>query len=118
MFEIENLLKEKSGYYRLKQTDFNGQFSYSDNQFFEFCSGYKINLIVFPNPVNNKLQFKYDENLEELISIIIYPITGGEGILIEKSDNEIDVREMDPGVYFVNFKFKKNSIIKRIIISK
>ena len=37
MFEIENLLKEKSGYYRLKQTDFNGQFSYSDNQFFEFC---------------------------------------------------------------------------------
>jgi hypothetical protein len=75
-------------------------------------------LIVFPNPVNNKFQFKYDENLEELISIIIYPITGGGGKLIEKSDNQINVREMDSVVYFINFKFKKNSIVKRIIVSK
>jgi hypothetical protein len=117
-FEIENQLNEKSGYYRLKQTDFNGQYSYSDKHFFQFCSDTKINLIVFPNPVKNKLQFRYDENLEELISIKIYPISGGEGLVIEKSDNEIDLSEMNSGVYFVKFKFKKSSIIKRIIISK
>lgn len=117
-FEIENQLNVKSGYYRLKQTDYNGQYSYSEMQFFQFCSDSKVKLIVFPIPVNNKLQFRYDENLEELISITIYPITGGEGLLIEKSVNEIDVSEMNSGVYFVNFKFKKSSIVKRIIISK
>jgi hypothetical protein len=117
-FEIENPLKEKSGYYRLKQTDFNGQYSYSDKQFFQFCADSKVHLIVFPNPVKNKLQFRYDENLEELISIKIYPISGGEGLVIEKSNNEIDLSEMNSGVYFVNFKFKKSSIVKRIIISK
>jgi hypothetical protein len=117
-FEIENQLNEKSGYYRLKQTDFNGQFSYSDKQFFQFCSDTKINLIVFPNPVNNKLQFRFNENLDELLSITLYPIAGGEGIVIEKNVNEIDIIQMNSGVYFVNFKFKKSSIIKRIIISK
>ena len=117
-FEFENQSNEKSGYYRLKQTDFNGQYSYSKNQFFQFCSDSKINLIVFPNPVKNKLQFRYNENLDELLSITLCPITGGEGVMIEKNVNEIDINEMNSGAYFVNFKFKKSSIFKRIIISK
>lgn len=117
-FEIENKLNEKSDYYRLKQTDYNGQYSYTEKQFFQFCSDSKINLIVFPNPVKNKLQFRYNENLDELLSITLFPITGGEGVMIEKNVNEIDINEMNSGVYFVNFKFKKSSIIKRIIISK
>ncbi len=111
-------MKEKSGYYRLKQTDFNGQFSYSDKQYFQFCSDSKVHLIVFPNPVKNKLQFRFNENLDELLSITLYPIAGGEGIMIEKNVNEIDINQMNSGVYFVNFKFKKSSIVKRIIISK
>jgi hypothetical protein len=41
-------------------------------------------MIVFPNPVNNKLQFRFNENLEELISITLFPIAGGEGIEIKK----------------------------------
>ena len=111
-------MNEKSGYYRLKQTDYNGQCSYSDKQFFQFCLDTKINLIVFPNTVNNKLQFRYNENLDELISITLYPIAGGNGIEIKKNVNEININEMNSGIYYINFKFKKSSIIKRIIISK
>jgi hypothetical protein len=118
IFEIDNHLNEKSGYYRLKQTDYNGQCSYSDKQFFQFCLDTKINMIVFPNPVNNKLQFRFNENLDELISITLYQIAGGEGIEIKKNVNEININEMNSGIYYINLKFKKSSIIKRIIISK
>jgi hypothetical protein len=45
-------------------------------------------------------------------------LSGPQKLMIEKNVNEIDINQMNSGVYFVNFKFKKSSIIKRIIISK
>jgi hypothetical protein len=65
-------------YYRLKQTDYDGQFSYS-NIIHVSCTsdnGYADELTVYPNPANESIQIQLHSNEQGTYVIAIYNLLG------------------------------------------
>src|SRR5690606_9503337 len=68
--------------------------------------------VVYPNPVNDRLFI--DANVA--ISSVHLTALNGQQIQVEmNADNSIDVRELAPGVYFVNLSTEEGVLRKRII---
>lgn len=63
-----------SAFYRLKQTDFDGNHRYSRTTSVECNSGSGVN--VFPNPAGNEINISMENNVSDTFSIIIYNSTG------------------------------------------
>jgi hypothetical protein len=79
----------------------------------------KNKFILFPNPVNDKLFIRADENTTELISYTIIDIYGrmiSENIL--KGSDPIDVSGFTNGVYFVRISSSKIITTNKFIISR
>lgn len=65
-------------YYRLKQTDYDGQYSYS-NIIHVSCTsdnGYADELTVYPNPANESIQIQLHSNEQGTYMIAIYNLLG------------------------------------------
>lgn len=90
-------------YYRLKQVDFDGMFSYSDivNVNYERSS----NISIYPNPTKNTLHIA---NLNEntIKQIIIYDKMGRQLIVQNDSENTIDVSALSSGIYIIKVKLE------------
>jgi len=101
-------------YYRLKQTDFDGKFEYSQ---IVAVSLKTINSIsIFPNPSNKKITLRGDT--EELQTIYIYNSYGQDVTIqtqfISKADNQIviDLSNLSDGIYLVKTKTTFTKIYK------
>lgn len=91
-------------YYRLKQTDFDGQFSYSKPESVNLKI--KSDLKIYPNPANDRLhvegnKIQWDEIkiinvLGKDVSLLTSLVTKGETSL------EIDISKLISGVYFIH----------------
>jgi hypothetical protein len=96
-------------YYRLKQVDLDGAFSYSNTVAVK-CSEPKNNFTLYPNPVSDKLIILESKlNSSTIISISVYNIMG-EKVLdqILSADQqkqshslEVDVTSLPPEVYLI-----------------
>lgn len=90
-------------YYRLKQTDFDGKYSYSDIKKISFNSDNKI--VLFPNIFNN--QFTIEGNNIESREINIFNLIGQDVKHFTKqtktSDSQIviDAINLSTGFYYV-----------------
>ncbi len=112
-------------YYRLKQTDFNGDFSYSNVVSVNFKLKDATNIILYPNPLTNgNVRLKLPEELQSgTLKVEVYDI-GGK-VLFSKTIDVVEVQangyyEIDyrftNGVYFVslntgNFEDKKRLVV-------
>ena len=119
----ENPEKDKT-YYRLKQTDFDGNFSYSNI----VVLSSKINAgdfisAVYPNPSNMGFNFISLKKLTQL-EIEIRDVQGklvythhftklNKGVI-----NKIDSKNIQPGVYSIHFKSRVSSNSQKIIITQ
>ena len=77
----------------------------------------RINLRVYPNPVNENLYIK-SEN-QNIDTIIINDISGKQVLscsIIE--DNKLDVSNLKPGLYLLNIKDGNNNIVVKKLIVK
>jgi hypothetical protein len=96
--------KRGLNYYRLKQTDFDGQYSYSRVVSAEFES--TNNTQVFPTVVDDILTIQRSGDNNEESSIIIHDITGRSFkhsiITNNEFKKEISLVDLIPGVYFVS----------------
>ncbi|MBI1306541.1 MAG: T9SS type A sorting domain-containing protein [Bacteroidetes bacterium] len=96
----------KSGiyYYRLKQFDFNGDFSYSPIRMLHWESDNKNLISVFPNPASNEINIRLSEQN------VIYNarITDGAGKLIQqktiKEFATFNVNELSRGIYYLQME--------------
>lgn len=86
-------------YYRLKQTDFNSQFSYSGLIAVDYEE--ENTLIIFPNPVSDRLRVEASPGS-------VAEIRNAQGVLMlmQKCDDiseslEFDTSTLAPGIYFV-----------------
>lgn len=118
--------KNKDGvnYYRLKQTDLNGAYSYSGiiyttcyNSVFE-----KIN--VYPNPVSGRLNCDIFSKENIIVNISITDLSGRNVVLekvnLSKGENHtsIDVSSLSPAPYFFKLEALEGNVkdCKQILV--
>lgn len=113
--------KKGTTYYRLKQTDYDGKYSFSSIESVVYKDKFE-GLSVFPNPVTGKGYLAFDSSVEDTKTIVIYDISGRlvyeQLFNIEKGNNKLtlETQNLTQGMYFVkminedgvNLKFIKD----------
>ena len=106
-------LQEQTIYYRLKQTDYDGKYSYS-NIIPVYLKLSNLDLVFY----NNILSFKLDENLTNHICIVD---ALGRIYFNKNIENQtiltLDISNYRKGIYFVNIKNKQETITKKILVN-
>tara|TARA_B100000809_G_scaffold266457_1_gene329273 strand:- start:7491 stop:8744 length:1254 start_codon:yes stop_codon:yes gene_type:complete len=104
-------------YYRLKQTDFDGQFTYSYTISVNIKLTDNSQIEMYPNPANNKFTIFGCKN--ELDKINIYNTIGQDITLLTQQieNNEtkviIDLSKLSSGVYYIKTKTTGNKLYKQ-----
>lgn len=116
--DLQPNLSEEN-YYRLKQIDIDGKFTYSSTVVIDFKNHDNIPSVnVWPNPVNDKINIGYSVQPNELIACEIYDFTGKKistFSFVSTSSNVTskDVSFLNSGIYFIKIKTElSESIVK------
>lgn len=94
-----------SNYYRLKQTDINGQFEYFDIVIVEYRKA--GNISIYPNPVQEVMKISLTENLvNQTANVAIYSMSSGKQVsltTIDATDYELNISTTDlpAGMYTI-----------------
>jgi subtilisin-like proprotein convertase family protein len=110
-------------YYRLKQTDYNGMFSYSDQMAVNCAPALNNDVIVYPNPFTSKINISFGGEVSGNIQYCIYNAIGGKVVCGEIQKNMLtnnimilDLQQLSDGVYnlqlIVNNKLYNTKIVK------
>jgi hypothetical protein len=112
-FVDETDFSENLIYYRLKQTDFDGETSYSKIKSVNLNSLIQNKWSIYPNPVKEIL------NLEGDVVDIEFRNVLGEAIEInEREKSLIDLSEILNGTYFVKVWFEDGGVdVKKLIVN-
>lgn len=94
-------------YYRLKQTDFDGQFTYSNIIAIKLYRGLQgLDFTLFPNPTKDKLSVMVTGNAVLDLNIEIYNAQGQKLKNVFSSNRidgfELDVEHLNAGIYLVH----------------
>ncbi len=121
---IDNSPYNGQSYYRLKQTDFDGKFSYSNLRMVDFMAA-EVTFDIFPNPSDgSSINVSLSANEGEEILIVVYDITGKESYskVIITQDNAKNVYAIDtqhnlaPGIYLISATSKQSIYNKKLIV--
>ena len=113
-------------YYRLKQTDFDGRFTFSNLKLIDFVKmGNKAEMVLYPNPVTSSLNISlagFSAYNDVLISI---QNTSGKRVfstrfIVDGDGNALvkvnEVEGLSKGIYIVNCVSNTKVITKKLII--
>lgn len=104
-------------YYRLKQTDFDGQFSYSDIKTAELKTDEPIK--VYPTIVSKVLTVETGDEFDGDVTIVIRDQTGRDvksfPIPSKSNKMELSIDELIPGSYYVVIYYNEKSHTQKII---
>lgn len=101
-------------YYRLKQTDFNGDYTYSDIRTIVWDADNPV--IVYPNPTRDNLTIQFFSQQADNVTIGLYDDKGSrvleKEVSIVKGTNEvsIDMQHLSHEVYILRIDFENNTI--------
>lgn len=107
-------------YYRLKQTDFDGKYTYSDVVAARHESGTKIKII--PNPAKEQVAIFFDSPVRTMADLVLNDIQGKEQInqpiRVKMGMNNylINLSGFEPGVYTVKVIINDNILVNRLVI--
>lgn len=105
-------------YYRIKQVDFDGQFTYSEIRAVSLRQPQSKSLQVYPNPATDQITLKTGEQ-EELSQIKLFNSLGKEVTLFvkileqNKTQAVLDISNLSAGVYYIQTKTSKIKLQKR-----
>ncbi len=103
-------------YYRLKQTDFDGQFEYFDPSviFYEPNNMFRI----FPNPVQDQLNITTSSELQDA-RIFIKNLNGqleqADELILSSHQAQLQFGHLAPGVYLLEIVFPETKLSARIL---
>ena len=107
-------------FYRLKQIDFDGQFSYSKIISFKPVAADLSNLVLYPNPLNTPSIHIDGINENQLFDVCVYDITGIEVLSFlnnKGTEKTIEINEqLKNGAYFFKVKQGNSEKTKLVII--
>ncbi len=89
-------------YYRLKQTDFDGNFTYSNIVSVNFNSNSNIVESIFPNPAQNEITIALNKN--QTCTVSIYNMLGERVFQQQFNENNIhiNIQDIASGVYSIS----------------
>jgi GEVED domain/Secretion system C-terminal sorting domain len=103
-----------NNYYRLKQIDFNGNFTYSS---IVVVKGDKIASLkvtdCYPNPANRDVNLIVTSPIEDKITLVVTDVTGKvlqrnqTGLLAGNNKVKLDVSTLNSGMYFIKILCSK-----------
>ncbi|HEY9362842.1 MAG TPA: T9SS type A sorting domain-containing protein, partial [Chitinophagaceae bacterium] len=101
-------------YYRLKLVDVDGRFTYSKTISLNLSNN--LDVVLFPNPVNDKLNIKINNKGLQLITVEITDLQGRKmtsekRFVNQNAQIEIDVKKWKPQLYLLKILNNKNEII-------
>jgi len=105
-----------NSYYRLKQTDFDGKFEYSNIIGLHMKNDSDEDVLVYPNPTDNIITVVGASG--ELEGLKVYNILEQNIIsainIISKQENiiEIDMSNLQPGIFILKTKTKSHKVFK------
>lgn len=109
-------------YYRLKQTDYNGEYSYSEVIVPEDERESTIGITsIVPMPVNDRMWLTLNSGLDDMLDIRLFDVTGrlvyDKGHRVAKGSNtlEIDLSQLDKGVYFTSLTQAGKSVHTKVL---
>ena len=103
-------------YYRLKQTDFNGQFEYSDIKSVNTNGFNSESVIIHPNPTNGVISISGTKS--ELAEIKIFNTFGQDISKVvnivhtNETSATVDLSSLSQGMYYVKTKTKVSKVYK------
>ncbi len=108
-------------YYRLKQIDFDGSYTYSDVRSVIF--GSQSGLIIYPNPTHEMLMVEIPSGMDENA---ILEITNATGQVVRSLNNpqdngkiiSLNVKDLADGYYFLQIKTTANIFREQFIVSQ
>jgi len=115
-----------SGYYRLKQTDFDGKYSYSDIVYLQLKQKETKVVSVYPNPTDGRRLFVELQNLKANEYVI--DLLNSSGVLIVNKTvliGEEDIyfetellhgKQLDHGLYYLRISSSKERYMEKIIV--
>ncbi|MCW8897171.1 MAG: T9SS type A sorting domain-containing protein [Flavobacteriales bacterium] len=98
-----------TSYYRLKQTDFDGKYEYSDLipvRIEEVIS----NPTIYPNPITNNGVLEFSTNSTEVTVVTVYDVSGRAVLSNQHFTNkginkiQLETSELTNGMYFIGLK--------------
>ena len=110
-----------TAYYRLKQTDFNGDLSYS-NVLASSCQS-NNNIVIYPNPAHGTFSFNYNSDKHENLTVELFNMAGQ--LILRKDFNElplgysehnININDISNGIYYVKFSSANNQFTQKFSI--
>jgi hypothetical protein len=103
-------------YYRLKQTDFDGEFKYSAIIAIKKCEEEINELAIYPNPVNETLHLSYEGDKNQILSTSIYNVLGEMVYYSESYPSKIVFEKKLNGIYFLHVNKPSKNIVKKFIV--
>ncbi|MEN0004901.1 MAG: T9SS type A sorting domain-containing protein [Bacteroidota bacterium] len=108
-------------YYRLRQTDFDEQFEYSDVVSVSFYELSKLSsLTLYPTPTQGIINLQFTEGLSEAMTIRIFNPNGQlieqlQYDLLESDTTEISVATLPTGTYFLQMQTENVHEVLRFV---
>jgi hypothetical protein len=111
-------------YYRLKQTDFDGTYSYSEAVVVNFKGGKTTELAAFPNPnsgekINLILRGLKNQKVTIQVTNLLGSIIHTEKADIDENNSKLEIEpvtKLRPGVYSIIIKSNTTSLYQRIVV--
>lgn len=98
-----------TNYYRLKQTDFDGEFSVSDIEVVRMESD---EITIYPNPTSGLLII---ENHADLKRVSVADVNGKVLQIFNNNFQSIDISELISGIYFLRLETAEGVVLKKVI---
>ena len=115
----DNLPGNTISYYRLKQTDFDGDYKYGDIVHIEKCGvNTDENLALYPNPSTGKFAVLFTGDRDKVYSTEIFDSLGQKVYGSTGFQSMLDLSDKKPGAYFAQVHLYSKIIIMKIIVVK
>lgn len=113
-----------TSYYRLKQTDYDGKFTYSNISVVHYTNGSGLDVTVFPNPNDgNSFNLEFTGFGDEEVLIVIRDVIGREyyskAYLVNEKNTIYAVSLTDKlpsGTYLITASSDENVLSKKIVV--
>lgn len=114
-FLYQNNLPQNT-YYRLKQTDYDGTFTYSKIMVACKQDIEKSSVNVFPNPASGHISLSFQFGLNQIASVTIYDKLGAKIYQSDELPSSINLSAQPNGIYFLHLNTNSETIVEKILI--